>query len=134
MKEPLLMTCHNHIYYILFTDDWSDMTKIYTMKFKSDVYNMFKSFQTEIERQSKYKIMKIRHDNEEEYLLTDYLTYLKELEVVAKFTASYTSQQNSKSERLNYLLMSMIRSVLYNKQLSKSLWEELIQTVFYLKN
>ena len=30
--------------------------------------------------------------------------------------------------------MSMIRLVLYNKQLLKSLWRELIQTVFYLKN
>ena len=36
--------------------------------------------------------MKIRHDNEEEYLLTNYLTYLKELNIVVKFTALYTSQ------------------------------------------
>ena len=35
--------------------------------------------------------MKIRHDNEEEYSLTDYLTYLKELNIVAEFTALYTS-------------------------------------------
>ena len=35
--------------------------------------------------------MKIRHDNEEKYLLTDYLTYLKELDIVTKFTALYTS-------------------------------------------
>ena len=65
--------------------------------------------------------MKIRHDNEEEYLLTDYLTYLKELDVVIKFMTSYTPQQNDKSERLNYLLMSIIRSVLYDKWLFKSL-------------
>ena len=65
--------------------------------------------------------MKIRYDNEEKYLLTNYLTYLKELDIVAKFITSYILQQNNKSERLNYLLMSIIRSVLYNKQLSKSL-------------
>ena len=59
--------------------------------------------------------MKIRHDNKEEYSSTDYLIYLKELDIVVKFTALYTSQQNSKSERLNYLLMFIIRSVLYNK-------------------
>ena len=52
---------------------------------------MFKSFQTKIERQSKYKIMKIRHDNEEEYLSTNYLIYLKELDIVAKFITLYTS-------------------------------------------
>ena len=50
LREPLLSTYYNHIYYISFINDWSDITKIYTMKFKSDVYNMFKSFQTKIER------------------------------------------------------------------------------------
>ena len=115
LRESLLMTYHDHVYYILFTDNWSDITKIYTIKFKSDAYNMFKSFQTKIERQSEYKIIKIRHDNEEEYLLTDYLIYLKELDIVTKFMTLYTSQQNDKSERLNYLLISMIRLVLYNK-------------------
>ena len=67
------------------------MIKIYIMKFKSEAYNMFKIFQTEIKRQSRSKIMKIRHDNEEEYSLTDYLTYLKELDIVVKFTALYIS-------------------------------------------
>ena len=85
------------------------------MKFKSKVYNMFKIFQTKIERQSKSKIIKIRHDNKEEYLLTDYLIYLKELDIIAKFTVLYISQQNDKSERLNYSLMSIIKSVLYDK-------------------
>ena len=44
LKEPLSVTCHNHVYYILFTDNWSNITKIYTIKFKSDAYDMFKSF------------------------------------------------------------------------------------------
>ena len=65
--------------------------------------------------------MKIRHNNEEEYLSTNYLIYLKELDIIAKFTILYTSQQNDKSERLNYLLIFIIRSVLYDKQLFKSL-------------
>ena len=36
--------------------------------------------------------MKIRYNNEEKYLLTDYLTYLKELDIITKFTALYISQ------------------------------------------
>ena len=34
--------------------------------------------------------MKIRHNNKEEYLLTDYLIYLKELDIIAKFIILYT--------------------------------------------
>ena len=121
LKESLSSTYYSYIYYISFINDQSDMIKIYIMKFKSEVYNMFKIFQTKIERQSKSKIMKIRHDNEEEYSLTDYLTYLKELDIVAEFTVLYTSQQNSKLERLNYSLIFIVRLVLYDKQLFKSL-------------
>ena len=44
LKEPLSSTCYDHIYYILFTDDWSNMIKIYIMKFKIKAYNMFKTF------------------------------------------------------------------------------------------
>ena len=36
--------------------------------------------------------MKIRYNNEEEYSSTDYLIYLKELDIVAKFITLYTSQ------------------------------------------
>ena len=92
LREPLSLTYYNHIYCILFTDNWSNIIKIYTIKFKSEAYNMFKTFQTEIERQSRSKIMKIRHDNKEEYSLTNYLTYLKELDFIIKFTISYISQ------------------------------------------
>ena len=35
--------------------------------------------------------MKIRYDNEEEYLLTDYLIYLKELDMIVKFIVLYIS-------------------------------------------
>ena len=59
--------------------------------------------------------MKIRYDNKEEYSSTNYLIYLKELDIVIKFTALYISQQNDKSERLNYSLIFIIRLVLYNK-------------------
>ena len=92
LRESLSLTCYNHIYYILFINNWSDIIKIYIIKFKSKAYNMFKIFQTEIERQSRSKIIKIRYNNKEEYLSTDYLIYLKELDIVAKFTALYISQ------------------------------------------
>ncbi len=37
-------------------------------------------------------------------------------------------------ERLNYTLMSLVRSILAAMRLSKTLWDELIKTVAYLKN
>ncbi len=46
----------------------------------------------------------------------------------------YTPEQNGKAERLNYTLMSLVRSILSTMHLPKTLWDELIRTVAYLKN
>ena len=49
-------------------------------------------------------------------------------------SASYTQEQNGKAERLNYTLMSSIRSIMAAMRLPKSLWEEILKMVAYLKN
>ena len=43
------LTRHGHRYFITFIDDCSDFTYVYLMKNKSDAFDMFKSFKTEIE-------------------------------------------------------------------------------------
>ena len=49
-------------------------------------------------------------------------------------SAPYTPEQNGKAKRLNYTLMSLVRSILSAMHLPKTLWDELIRTVVYLKN
>ena len=43
-------------------------------------------------------------------------------------------EQNGKAERLNYTLMSSVRSILSAMKLPKGLWPEIIKAVCYLKN
>ncbi len=41
---------------------------------------------------------------------------------------TYTQEQNKKAKRLNYILMSSVRSILAAIHLPITLWDELIQT------
>ena len=95
---------------------------------------MFRIYQAEIEWQSECKIIFIWHDNGEEYSSDEYINYLKKQRTKAEYTTLYTPEQNSKTECLNYSLISIIQAVMFNKKLSKDLWGKLIQTAFYLKN
>ena len=46
----------------------------------------------------------------------------------------YCPEQNGKAERLNYTLISSVRTILSTMKLLKSLWFEILNTVAYLKN
>ena len=45
----------------------------------------------------------------------------------------YTLEQNGKAKRLNYTLMSSVRSIIVSIKLLKSLWREILRTIAYLK-
>ena len=46
---PLPPTQRGHQYYMTFTDDWSGATKVYTMRYKGEAYQVFRTYQAEIE-------------------------------------------------------------------------------------
>ena len=48
LEGSLPSTHFSHRFYIQFTDDWSGMTKVYIMKYKSKAFQMFHMYQAEI--------------------------------------------------------------------------------------
>ena len=91
------------------------------MKNKNETFFKFKEYKVTIELQSGKKIKFIHSDDEGEYKNLDFDRALKELSIQWKPTAAYTSNQNGKAERLNYILMSIICFILITKKLFKSL-------------
>ena len=59
-----MLTRNSKKYFITFIDDCSDFTFIYLLKNKSDVFDMFKVFVTEIENQFNKRIKKLHSDRE----------------------------------------------------------------------
>lgn len=69
-----------------------------------------------------------------EYKTQRFEDWMKENHVKRRPSAPYTPEQNRKAERLNYTLMSSVRSILAAMKLPKSLWSEILLAVCYLKN
>ena len=72
-------------YFITFTDDMSRYGFLYLMKHKSESFEMFKRFHSEVEKQTGKSIKMFRSDREEEYLSDSFIDYLKENEILSQW-------------------------------------------------
>jgi GAG-pre-integrase domain len=92
-------------YFITFTDDYSRYDYVDLMRHKSESFEKFKEFRTEVENQLNKSIKALRLDREGEYLSYEFTIYLKEYEIVLQLTPPGTPQWNGISERSNRTLL-----------------------------
>ncbi|KAJ9556790.1 hypothetical protein OSB04_011404 [Centaurea solstitialis] len=98
-------------YFITFTDDFSRYGYVYLIRHKSETFEKFKEFQSEIHNQLDRKIKFLRSDRGGEYLSLEFDSHLRECGIVSQLTPPYTPQMNGVSERRNRTLLDMVVSV-----------------------
>ena len=120
-------------YMLTFTDDFTRKSWIFLVRARTELYEKFREWQMEVERQSNERLQTIRCDNAREYqaLATD----LRQRNgVLVEFTTPYTPEQNGVAERLNRTLTTKIRAMLSDAGLPTELWGEAAYTACYLHN
>ena len=121
-------------YFLIFTDDLSRYEYIYLMKHKSEIFEKFKEFQSEVENH--------RNKNKSFYdMIADvkYLSYefglqLKQCEIVSLLTPPGTPQCNGVSKRRNRTLLDMVRSMMSLTDLPLSFWGYALETAAFTLN
>ena len=86
-------------YFITFTDDHSRY--VYLMHHKSDSFEKFKEYMTEVEKQLGKPIKAIRSDRGGEYLSNEFIDHLVQNGILSQLFAPRTPQQNGVAERRN---------------------------------
>jgi len=74
---------------------------LYLMKHKSESFEMFKKFYSEVENQTGKSIKMLRSDRGGEYLSDNFIDYLMENEILSQWTPSGTPQHNGVSKKRN---------------------------------
>ena len=98
MCDPIrIEVCGGHRYFLIFTDDLSRYGYIYLMKHKSETFEKFKEFQSEVENQRDRKIKFLRSDRGGEYLSHEFGTHLRKCGIVSQLTPPRTRQRNGVS-------------------------------------
>jgi transposase InsO family protein len=99
-------------YVLTFTDDLSGYGYVYLMKHKSETFEKFKEFQSEVENHGNKKIKFLRFDRRREYLSYKFGTYLRQCGIVSQLTPPGTPQHNGVSKHCNRTLLDMVRSMM----------------------
>ena len=76
----------------------------------------------------------LRTDNGEEYVSSEFKSYLQENGIRHKLTVAYTPQQTGVSERMNRTLMDCVRSMLRTSSQDKKFSAEALATAVYIRD
>ena len=109
-------------YFLTFTDDLRRYGYIYLIKHKSETFEKFKEFQSEVENHRNKKIKFLRSDHRGEYLSYEFGLHLKQCGIVSQLTPPGTPQCNGVSERHNRTSLDMVRYMMSLTDLSLSCW------------
>jgi len=121
-------------YAATFLDDFSGMSVVVPLEYKSDVPDAVRRVVHFLELQTGDKLRAVRTDRGGEYVNDELRTYFASKGVRHQTTAPYTPQQNGKAERLNRTLAERVRCMLIESGLPKSLWAEAIVCASYVRN
>lgn len=121
-------------YFLLFIDDYSRYSWIYTLKHKSEAFESFKEFQALAKRQSGYQLKCLRTDNGGEFDSHAFNGFCKQRGIIRQYSVAYSPSQNGVAERRNRTLQEMTRAMLKHSRLPLSYWGEAITTANYLHN
>lgn len=104
------------------------------IKNKAQTFEIFQKFFCQAKRQSRKKLKHLRTDFGREFANQAFKGYTAGESIKWKLSAPYIPEPNGKVERLNYTLMFTVQSIMSAIYLLKTLQDEPIKTVIYLKN
>ncbi|KAL4126736.1 hypothetical protein QTP88_010945 [Uroleucon formosanum] len=121
-------------YFVIFKDDYSNYTYVYFMSQKSEVKNKFELFLNTVKNQLNISVITLRSDCGLEYKNTEVKALLDKFGIKHETSVPYTPQQNGKAERTMQIIVEAARTMVYSKNLSKTLWAEAVNTAVYTIN
>jgi hypothetical protein len=144
-EEGILQLVHNdvfgpmpipslgkYVYYVSFINDLSRNTWIYFLRNKSEVFDMFKEFNSPVENQTEKIIKMLRTDNGEEFCRNEFQEFCKRCGIERQKNVPYTTQWNGVVESMNMMLMEKERCMFSGVRLGKVFWEKAVGTACYL--
>src|SRR5260370_38468877 len=104
------------------------------LKEKSNTFNMYYQYESQLQTQYGKKIKCICFDSGKEFLNNKMINHLWNHGTLYNTTAPHSSAQNGITECLNHTLLDHTQSMIFNTDLPKSLWPHAISYSCHIKN
>ncbi|KAL4590404.1 hypothetical protein LXL04_003333 [Taraxacum kok-saghyz] len=138
-KSPFTGTCERgeDVLDLVYTDvcgPFRSPTRDGRHYYKSDTFEKFKEYRSEVENRLGKKIKVLRSDRGGEYLSIEFDDYLRDCGIVSQLTPPRTPQLNEVAERRNRTLLDMFRSMMSRASLPITFWGYALETVAHILN
>ena len=111
-------------YLLVFVDDYSRKTWIYCLSEKRETFEIFKCFKNLVEKEAQKAICTLRTDKGGEFTSQQFSQFCMEQGIKRQLTTAFTPFQNGVVERRNRTIMNMVRCLLTEKEMPKTLCAE----------
>src|SRR6266404_153626 len=132
-KSPVASLGGLH-YYVTFTDDATQYTKINIIRTKDQTLESYRTFAAWAHTQHGVTIKHLRLDHGGEYTGHAFTKLLQEEGTERCLTMHDMPQHNSVAESLNRQLLERVHAMLHQSNLPKNLWAEALHHAVWLKN
>ncbi|CAL2248738.1 unnamed protein product [Prunus armeniaca] len=131
---PTFESFDGYKYFVTFVDDFSRVSWLYLLKFKSEVVDVFKDFHNLVKNQFSTQIQTLRSDNGTEYMSHIMTQYSSTHGIIHQTSCVGTPQQNGVAERKNRDLLEKTRALMFQMNVPKKFWSQGVLTAAYLIN
>lgn len=131
---PIPESIYGNKYVLTILDDHTRYNWVLFMKNKSDTYEKFKAWHSNILNSFNKNIKSIRSDNGTEFLSSNFIKFYSKFGINHQTTVPYNPQSNERAERLNGVLISIATALLQDSMLSRKFWEDAVTVASYIYN
>jgi len=116
--------------FLLIKDYYSHYRILYFIKHKSEVKDLIETMIHKIKTETGCKVKVFRTDNGLEFVIKEITSVLQKYRKSHQTTVPYTPEQNGKIEHENRTIIEAARTMLYTRNLSKTLWQKVLIRLF----
>lgn len=121
-------------WFVIFVDNCIRVVWLYLLKTKSEVSQIFPTFNNMIQNQFGVEIKRFRFDNAKDFFNQSLSLFFQKKCIIHESSCPYTPQQNGVAERKNGHLLTVVRALLFHHRVPKYYWGEAALTTATLIN
>ena len=121
-------------YILVVVDDFTRYTWVILLKSKLDALRHIEALCTRLHNEKNIKIDQIHSDHGKEFENSYMESFCTRFGISQEFSALITPQQKGVVKRKNKVIQEMARAMLYNKNVARNLWGEVVNTACHTVN
>ena len=121
-------------YFVTFINNFSHVTWLYLMKSHFELFSHISAFCAEIQTQFHVSVQTLRSDNAKEYFLEPFHSFILRHRILHQTSCVDTTSKDEIAERNNIHLLEIARALLFQMNVPKHFWVNVVSTDCFFIN